>query len=97
MCKKTQTSSFKANVIFASLRYDTQKHMKKFKKKVYFDLLPKGSEDDPASEDYSTLAEYRHVAQALQLQHTMLLQISRKKNNIIKIKIPPLNFLANSV
>ena len=39
-------------------------HMKKFKK-VYFDLLPKRAKDDPASEDYSTLAEYRHVAQAL--------------------------------
>ncbi len=38
--------------------------MKKFKK-VYFDLLPKCPKDDPASEDYSALAEYRHVAQAL--------------------------------
>ncbi len=48
--------------------------MKKFNE-VYFDLLPKRSKDDPASEDYSALAEYRHVAQALQLQNTMLLQI----------------------
>jgi hypothetical protein len=78
LCKKTQTSSFKANVIFAKI-YATahEKNIKKFKT-VYFDLLPKRAKDDPASEDYSTLAEYRHVAQALQLQHTMLLKIRLK-------------------
>jgi hypothetical protein len=59
--------------------YDTahEINIKKIKK-VYFDLLPKRAKDDPASEDYSALAEYRHVAQALQLQHTMLLPIRFK-------------------
>ncbi len=51
-------------------------HEKNMKfKKVSFDLLPKRAKDDPASEDYSALAKYRHVAQALQLQHTVLLHI----------------------
>jgi hypothetical protein len=72
--QKTQTSSFKANAIIANHATAEYKNMKKFKK-VYFDLLPKRSKDDPASEDYSALAEYWHVAQALQLQHTMLLKI----------------------
>jgi hypothetical protein len=68
--------------------YDTA-HEKKHErfKKVYFDLLPKRSKDDPASEDYSALAEHRHVTQALQLQHTMLLQIRLKQ------KRPPVKFL----
>ncbi len=44
----------------STLRH-TKKNMKKFKK-VYFDLLPKRAKDDPAGEDYSALAEYRHVA-----------------------------------
>jgi hypothetical protein len=65
---------------FKNLHYGKRKKVVFFflKNKVRFDLLPKRSKDDPASEDYSTLAEYRHVTQALQLQHTMLLKIRLK-------------------